>query len=593
MCGPLPDGCVGVDLDDHEAVSLSDGMGGYGGWLQVTSHVDGVGVGPVSLSQRRGCWACSRQRAWQGPPLGPSTDQAKALVNSPALSLVLELLGHQRVNSGELEVWHVGHLSGAVTRHQFLPDEHCPRCRVLPVVPLARQYVRPVLAHSEGSLRERDLVAERDDWLGAFADLRLGVVNRLYRNTSMSQVIAAYRDSCSPESTAYSCGNQASFHSSDVASIAEAVERLAGAAPPQTVELRTATYGQLDRSAALDPRRLGLPLGSRPGSGPSEFDPTVEVAWVGGRSLTTGDPVMVPASVVYYHGHIHDHVAQLMFETSNGCAAGATVDEASLHGALEVLERDAFLLAWYTRMPMRRVILNEGSSSAVRLVLDRIDDAGFDVEAYHVRTDHELACWWIVAVNRATSGTGSRMVCGAGLSLDPEAGLLRALRELGPMAQSASYDDDIRAAQAALMAADPWAVRTMEDHGTLYGGADAVSRLDFFRGAQQESMSLGEVLNATPRPAESSIPFALKWLVERLQAVGLEVIVAEQPSFEAAAAGIKCVKVIIPDTIPMTFGYHARRLHGLRRLYELPVTLGYASQPLAAHDLNPHPHPFP
>ena len=37
-------------------------------------------------------------------------------------------------------------------------------------------------------------------------------------------------------------------------------------------------------------------------------------------------------------------------------------------------------------------------------------------------------------------------------------------------------------------------------------------------------------------------------------------------------------KVIVPGTLPMTFGHRLRRTHGIPRLKEL---------------LNPHPHPFP
>jgi ribosomal protein S12 methylthiotransferase accessory factor len=48
-------------------------------------------------------------------------------------------------------------------------------------------------------------------------------------------------------------------------------------------------------------------------------------------------------------------------------------------------------------------------------------------------------------------------------------------------------------------------------------------------------------------------------------------------------------KVIIPGTLPMTFGHHNRRPHDLPRLYEVPPGLGYPRP----DGINPYPHPFP
>jgi len=67
----------------------------------------------------------------------------------------------------------------------------------------------------------------------------------------------------------------------------------------------------------------------------------------------------------------------------------------------------------------------------------------------------------------------------------------------------------------------------------------------------------------------------------------------DQTSPEHRAGGFVCVKVIIPGTLPMTFGHHHRRVDGLPRLATVPHRLGYAARPLAPSDLNPHPHPFP
>ncbi len=82
-------------------------------------------------------------------------------------------------------------------------------------------------------------------------------------------------------------------------------------------------------------------------------------------------------------------------------------------------------------------------------------------------------------------------------------------------------------------------------------------------------------------------------MVRRLWRHELDVIVVDQTTPEHRASGFCCVKVIVPGTLPMTFGHDNRRIHGLPRLFEVPMLLGYRDQLLPSQDVNPHPHPFP
>ena len=82
-------------------------------------------------------------------------------------------------------------------------------------------------------------------------------------------------------------------------------------------------------------------------------------------------------------------------------------------------------------------------------------------------------------------------------------------------------------------------------------------------------------------------------VLRRLSSHGLDVVVVDQTTPEHRAGGLHCVKVIVPGTLPMTFGHANRRVHGLPRLFAVPALLGYRLQSLAPQDVNPHPHPFP
>ncbi len=55
----------------------------------------------------------------------------------------------------------------------------------------------------------------------------------------------------------------------------------------------------------------------------------------------------------------------------------------------------------------------------------------------------------------------------------------------------------------------------------------------------------------------------LRDLVARFLVSGMDVIAVDTTSPEAAAGGFACAKVIVPGAVPMTFGHHYRRVHGL------------------------------
>lgn len=84
----------------------------------------------------------------------------------------------------------------------------------------------------------------------------------------------------------------------------------------------------------------------------------------------------------------------------------------------------------------------------------------------------------------------------------------------------------------------------------------------------------------------------LEYLISYYLKRGMDIIVVDQTAPEHTYCGLRCVKVLMPGMLPMTFGQLNRRIIGFERLHQLPSTLGYRSQPLTEAEINPHPHPF-
>jgi len=60
----------------------------------------------------------------------------------------------------------------------------------------------------------------------------------------------------------------------------------------------------------------------------------------------------------------------------------------------------------------------------------------------------------------------------------------------------------------------------------------------------------------------------------------------QQTTDEHRAGGFDCVKVVVPGTLPMTFGHSLRRTDGIPRILDVPVTLGYRDRPLQPFEIN-------
>jgi ribosomal protein S12 methylthiotransferase accessory factor len=184
-------------------------------------------------------------------------------------------------------------------------------------------------------------------------------------------------------------------------------------------------------------------------------------------------------------------------------------------------------------------------------------------------------------------------MCSAAAHVDPERACWAALTELALTVAYLTRRYPAQRDRAALLVADPDRVRGMADHELLYGHRDTLPRWDFLLGAARADSERGFADAFPGRPARSTdLLDDLTELTGRYQAVGLDVVVVDQTGPEQRAAGLCSVKVIVPGTLPMTFGHRNRWVAGIGRVRTVPVLLGHRATPLTEDDLNPHPHPF-
>ncbi len=287
-------------------------------------------------------------------------------------------------------------------------------------------------------------------------------------------------------------------------------------------------------------------------------DKHAPIRWVRGINLHDGRVAWIPAVLCYLNIPALARAERFCMPISTGCAAHTSIEDALLSGLCEVLERDAVTLTWLQRLPLPRI-----DAAAV-------DTGSLQTHFFDATTD--LGIPTIYCVQQAPHNPKLTTVVGCDTALDPARSIEKLHRE-------------VASCRIALQAPRATATERDEFH-SVYDGA-------MHTGSAAGREAFDFLLNSTrSRPLESMprlTPGTLRGVLGRLKERGMEAYAVDLSTDEAIRVGMRVVRVIVPEAMPLSFSYRARFL-GSPRLYEAPKRMGYAAKSEA--NLNPWPQPF-
>jgi len=495
------------------------------------------------------------------------------------------------------------------SRHVFLP---CPDCRACASLPQDRAELAVLTLQAcpkPDALTYRTCrpVASVARLRATYGDPRVGLVSALRRDardllpTVTSQLASEAADGVE---TATGTGCALQPEQSTRIAILEVLERYAGLRPRGKRTAVRASYRQLMQQGqpALDPGTLGL-------QSPAHYEwyrqghhcrplvpyhPDLVCTWVWGYAFRSQAPLLIPEHCAYYGVPSSGENPAFLFDVSNGCALGNCLEEAIFHGILEIIERDAFLLTWYAQLAVPPLALTSLSDPQIRVLVEHLQyHSGYTIHAYNITLDHVLPSLCLLAVDEQERAGVPRVHVVAGAHPHPEQACLRALRELATVLTTTPPLQAEQRTQALSMLADSSLVQEMEHHPLVYYLPEAWERLHFLTHARQTQTFEAAFAECYQHPpAEMDLRADLQHLLDAYLQRGIDVLVVDQTAPEHHPCGLRCVKVLMPGMLPMTFGQQNRRVSGLARVRQVPLTLGYRDHPLRETEINPHPHPF-
>ena len=539
---------------------------------QVLVEPHQVVVGPWAP----GCPECLRTRRNASATPERTAEMTVSVPDRPLPSWLADTVTELAAAGSEASrFWLVDNGTLGLSRHGFLPDPRCPSCAALPAD--TEQDARPSrttrrkLSPESSRVRQLDSDALDETYVDAQSGLIPSVTSYTQHSFPFTEAMMAV-PGVAVEAAGY--GRTRDFESAWAISVAESLERLAAYGPSKRTTVTASLADIAER--AVDPRALGLYPPDRyliAGFPYREFTEDAVTTWVWGYSFGRDQPVLVPEGFVYYRLPGPRFAAEI----SSGNALGGVYEEAVLHGILEVAERDAFLLTWYGAIPRPELDLTTVPDLRIPLVVERIERRGYRVHVFDTTQEHGIPSFWTMAED-VTGFERPRIVSTGGSGLQPGEAILAALHELsqtveyvGLLALDPSWQD-----RSQRLAETPDLVVSMADHLLCAGNPSTVDRYDFLLD-EPVTLTWQHGLDRWRWPDNGEIGADLDEAVRRFARAGLDVIAVDTTSTEQASGGFRCVKVIAPGSVPMTFGHTARRVTGLPRLTVR----------------NEHPHPFP
>lgn len=331
-----------------------------------------------------------------------------------------------------------------------------------------------------------------------------------------------------PHSAAISTNEQ----SAKVRAMGESIERICLDNPPS--EFEVSTYEDISERA-IDPALFLNFRNEDMDSRRDEYEKSLRktsLAWAQGTDLTSNEPVLVPAQLVYVDYPFDEPMIRPRIST--GAAAHETINEAMLAGIMEVVERDAFLLRYYckTRIPRIRFPKDHELAAVERYFARYL----LEVNVFETTTDLEIPSFACILIDK--TGVGPAISIGLKSGLNPSEVILAAILEAQQVRQwiRYSYVEDGRP-----VINEPNHIDTPKSRGYFWYGLKRIKDLAFLLDSPDDKQIMDI---SVPELAECE-------LASYFSSKRIQIICVEMTSREIKQAGFHVVKMILPQLHPL------------------------------------------
>jgi ribosomal protein S12 methylthiotransferase accessory factor len=582
------EGCQDVDLGSVTALIDQAGRP----VLPIWTRPDHVWIGPwMGAGFDHNCIGCVAGRRLRHRTTG--TDEQRADLRTPtwvrlaACAIAAdEVTGYERrrTNLGCSTI-EIDATTLAMTIRPAFRDRGCPRCSGSK--PGGRKAaLRAILAQHTDGREPAGPTGVPVDPIETIVDARTGLVDAIgeLEGSPVPTVVTTLRTTSGPDTWGpiLTAGRSESPADARRKALYEALERYC-AAWPRPDRVFTASYKEIDR-LAVHPSELVLHTAEqyeRPGFPYQPFLDDDVLEWTWSWDAVNDEWRAVPSQSVYYGVEASDAEPTFALETSNGWALGRSVVDAAVRGLLEVIERHAYLMSWYTQHVRGSIPREAVADPRVAWLRRRLAVRGYELRLLDIRSRGGVPAVWALALGTPSEGATVAAVSGLAADPSPDNAVWRATLEAATSVVDAERRLRVAGERVPGLAQDHRTVTSMSDHLLLYTDYGMRKHLAFALDAGPS-----ESWPAAGSPAGEGLEAGFGSLLATLEHEGVDgrtrAFVTDTTAPEARVRGLHSVRVTVPGLLPMTFGYDMERLAGAAALETV----------LGGRDHNRVPHAF-
>lgn len=298
--------------------------------------------------------------------------------------------------------------------------------------------------------------------------------------------------------------------------------------------------------------------------------------WVEGKSLISNKKVLAPAQLVYIPYLYQNSEPILRSPISTGAAAGVTLTDALCRGICEVVERDAFMIAYLNKLPSPPVDLSSIKDRLIQKIVSVFKKYRLELIILDLTSNLQIPVFAAITLDRTGIGPAVSVGLKAGFNIKDT--IIGAIEESLMVRfwtrDEIAYKTDYKESEV---------IKTVEDRARFWFRLSNIKYLDFW---------LNNKTYKTINLQESRLlDNGLKNMVELFSQKNIEIIYVDITDKTIKKYDFVVVKVIIPQLQPL---YLEEGSFYLRedRLFTAPVEMGVLQKPKVKSQINKIPHPF-
>ncbi|GGE59000.1 YcaO-like family protein [Priestia taiwanensis] len=271
----------------------------------------------------------------------------------------------------------------------------------------------------------------------------------------------------------------------------------------------------------------------------------LEMNWVKGKSVYSNEECYVPEQMVQYL--ITDMDNKCIIDSSNGCAVGNSLEEATLYALLEVIERDVFMNYWFGDLTLEKIVHEDKRILSKEMYYNEL---GYNLSFYSISNPTDIPVVWGLLTSQ-NERNPIYSITGLGCHLNIEEAIYSSFGEVNNSFVTLTNNQKENLLEEIERIGNSGKITALIEH--LYYFASYKAK-DIITNKIQDSKPIHVSILKKKMPTTNiDIRDDLHYVIEQIKPVYKDAIIVDQTNNFLESISLKCVKAILLGAIPLDF----------------------------------------